>query len=166
MVVATGLTSCSGLNNRVKKSSAENPKGATISVKVISRSTTTGSKTTETFDTDIEKTITKTLTKSLINGHSDPDLFSKEAFATASSSFPNNKTALKNNVEVSLFFWSNENKEQEIVVADISQTVKQKTKIQTVNKGKIYFNNSGLIIGFDLEKTTPDSEATTTKDQA
>lgn len=166
IVIVFGSTSCSGVKNREKKSTDESAKGATISVKVISRSTTTGSKTSDNLDTDIEKKITKTLTKSLINGQNAPALFSKEALAAASSSFPNNKAALKNEVVVSFSFWSNNDKDQDIVVADISQTVRHKTKPKIVNKGKIYFDSSGLIIGFDLDKTTPDSETSNTKDQA
>lgn len=166
IVVALSITSCSVFKNREKESSDEAPKGASISVKVVSRSTTVGTKTTKTIDSDIEKKITKTLTKSLINGLNDRKLFTKDAFKKASSTFLDNNAALNNDVEVSFFHWSNKDKNKDIVVADISQTIQDKNKNKITNNGKIYFNNDGLIMGFDLKKQTPNSASPDSKDEA
>lgn len=164
LVFAVALSSCSDVQNREKKTIKDSYNGASISLKILKRSTTSGTKTTEEFDSKLEKVITKSLTKSLINGSDDKALFSKEAFAKAQAAFVNNKTAAKNTAEVSLYHMST-NSDDDVIVAEVSQKVTSKSKVKTTHAGKIYFDKTGLIVGFDFEQAT-DSTTTTAKEQA
>src|SRR5690606_15062617 len=99
-------SSCSNVQNREKEPEKSKP---SISLEVTSRATTNAGATTETFDKDLEKTVTKALTQVLISGSSKKQLFSEAALADSASSFENNTQATSNKAQVKFNHLASEN---------------------------------------------------------
>ena len=157
------LSSCSDVQNREKRSSAQKS-DSTLSLRVSSRSTTNGTQSTNTFDSTIEKKVTKTLSQVLITGATKSDLFSPSAEQDAADTFPNNKEAQKNTVTVAYSYMASDNADNSLVVADISQSLTDKKGNKVTRAGKVYFDITGVIIGYTLDDvpvttTTPKAQS-------
>lgn len=160
VVCTIALSSCSSSDSKEKTSTTTSNKDVTIVVK--NRSTTNGTQTTDTLDKKIEKTITSHLTAALNEGTSNKDLFAAGVAEKAAQDFPDNSDAKKNSVDVSYSYMASNNPNEATVVADITQTVTDKNNETITRTGKIFFDTSGLILGFSF----PDSTTTTTAPKA
>lgn len=143
------IGACSDVQNREKESSPVDT--SAISLKVNARTTTEGTETTETLDPKIEKEVTKTLTKVLVGSTEQSKLFTATALTNAKETFVNNKDTKSNDVVASYDFLKNENPENEVVVVTFNENLVDSKNNKTSRKGKIYFNSSGVILGFDIE---------------
>ncbi len=163
VLIALLISSCSDVQNREKRPFSKKT-GSTLSLRVTSRSTTTGTQTVNTLDSAIEKKVAKTLSQVLITGATKSDLFSQSAVTDAGSSFPNNKAAKKNTVTVAYSYMASDNTNDSVVVADISQSLTDKSGKKLTRAGKIFFDVSGVIIGYTLDDvpvttTTPKAQS-------
>ncbi len=155
VAVLLSVSSCSDVQNREKKS--ESSTGAVANIKVVNRTTTTGAQTTETLDKKIEKAVTKNLSQVLIVGATDESLFVEGLASTATTDLPDNENAKKNSADVSLHYMASDNENDEVVVADITQTITDKSDTKSTRAGKIFFDTQGLILGYSFPDTTPTS---------
>ena len=149
------ITSCSDAQNRKDSNNENSFKGSSVSIKVISRSTTLGTETTPKLDKDIEGRVTKTLSQVLISGEGKQDLFSQESRPLMPGSFPNYKKAEQNTADVEFSFLNSTIDVEKVVVASLTQKIKMSDKEKITNIGKVYFNSSGIIVGFDLTTNAP-----------
>jgi hypothetical protein len=155
LVLVLAISACSDVQNRSEDKEAPQ---AALAMKVLERSTTDGSTTTDEFDDKLEKAVMATLTKAFISGTSEKKLFDEAIVADAQSDFPNNKKAQDNAVDVSLHAMKSPEKNVGIVVADISQTTKSEQGATSTRSGKIYLDENGTIIGFSFPDETPTTE--------
>ena len=154
------ISACSDVQNREKKKT-EKVNGAAISVEVVARTTTKGTTTTKDIDSKIENTVRKNLVQALVKGAVDKDLFSASALVHAGEEFPDNTSAKKNTVKVTYDLLASDNKDEEVVVTEITQSVVPKSGEKITRSGRIFFDIQGNILGYSFDDVTG-SQTTTT----
>lgn len=151
---------CSDVKNRSKEE--HNDKKAAIGVTIESSTTTDGTTTENTIDNDLKKQITSTLSRALIAGVTDKDLFTEGVLEQAAVDFPDNTKAMDNEVTASFHVMKKADGNKDLVVASIKHTYST-TSGKVSQSGQIYFNDDAKIIGFSFPDTepTPTSQGTT-----
>ncbi len=160
IVALFAASGCSEVKNREKTTGNNSFKGSSVSIKVEARSTTTGEQTVPTLDKDIEQAATKILSQVLISGVGKEDLFSEQALATIGDSFPNYKKAKSNLTSITFDYLDSQNDLEKVLVTSLTQKIETAQGQNITNKGKIYLDSSGKIIGFDVTATQPNKSVT------
>ncbi len=145
LILSSFLYSCSSNSDDSQKEETQ----PVLGIKVLNTSTTIGDISQNGIGDDTQELVSSSISKALINGTTKKELFSSEALEQANGIFRDNTDADSNSVELSIFEMQTLDKERVLIVADIKQTL-EVTGTQSTREGKIYFNEEGLIVGFDL----------------
>lgn len=149
-----GTASCSNGNDSSETKTTSSGIDGTIKFQVTAKSTTTDGKTEQVLNNQIEKNLTKTLTQVLINGQNKTDLFVGTAAQAISTTFPNYSKAKNNQASVAYSYMDSQDPNNQLAVADITQSIKTKDGKNISRSGKIYLDSTGKILGYDYADQT------------
>lgn len=147
------VSGCSTNGQESKSSSAE----PSIAINVKERTTTTLTGTENSIDEEIEQKVSASLSKALIGGTKNTDVFDESVIDLASTDFLDNSKAKDNKVILSLHLLVNAEQSPDLVVAEIEHQVKT-GEVVTKKSGKIFLNPDGKIIGFDFPSNPEGSQ--------
>lgn len=142
------ITGCSDVQNRSKDDIDPAPSVST-KITVGKTTTTQGTKTTDGMDADLQKLITKTLSSITGEGTKNTKLFTEDSLVAAKDVFVSRAGAKTNETQATLNHMKSDKESESLVVAEISQKIVKDGKTTNLT-GKIYFDTSGVVIGFDI----------------